>query len=119
MADAKTILMPILGVVIGLVVILSLLGGMAITLRDSSRALTQGNNNCSLFSEPAGAAYVFNYTSENCENASNSVIIAKASQQDLPLEGLFAPTGVVLVILMISLFVMLLIMILKGKVKLG
>jgi hypothetical protein len=102
----------ILGIV-GIVVAFSVIGGLAPTVTDSANAMAYPSN-CSTGLDMNGRAMTFNITDMNCYNMtsatdSNITPVYLAGFYTLPLQGLFTPSGVVVLMLMVALFIVLLI----------
>lgn len=90
----------LVGIIILILVILSVIGGLASTMVDSGNAVTQANT-CSRYTGVNGETLTYNVTTDLCDNSTdNGVVDASA---DLPLEGLFSPTGVIWLVVMAAL----------------
>lgn len=87
---------------IGIVIVFSIIGNMGATVIDASNAANNPNN-CSGGLDATNKPLTLNYSSLSCKNSSGNDQYA-ASIQRLPLSALFAPSGILLVILMIVIF---------------
>ena len=110
----KTILIITLSV-IAVVVAFLVIGGLGSTIVNSSNAMAYPNNCSEGLAD--STLVVFNSSNSQCYflNATRDVTnIQSAKLYSLPLSGLFTPTGVVIIILMVALFIAIALFILKG-----
>lgn len=91
---------------IGLIVVFSIIGSLSPTITDSANSISFPNN-CSDGKDANNKVLTFNVTDKQCYNQSasgNVTALYTAALYQLPLSGLFTPTGVVVIILMAVLF---------------
>lgn len=100
------IITTIIIIVVAIVVLFSIIGGTANDLTDAADSITDANN-CSEGTDTTGAELTYNISSGYCLNSSGGNQYV-AGQYDLPLNGLFDASGVVLLILMAVLFMIIL-----------
>lgn len=87
----------IISVIMGILIAFSMMSGTTNEVKASAQAISKPNN----------CTYVFNFTDNKCYNSSSmgGGEISSATLYSLPLSGLFTPTGVMVLILMVALFI--------------
>jgi len=91
------VLLIVLGIV-GLVTVLSVIGGMSETLKTSAKVMAYPNN----------CTYVYNASDNSCYNSTElggGKFGYTPTLYQLPMSGLFTPTGIAVTLLMVALFV--------------
>lgn len=91
-------------IVIAFTVVLSIIGGMASTIKDSAQAAATPPNNCSTGTDSAGVALSYNYTNGFCKNSTGDKLYA-ASTTPMPLQALFNESGIAVLVLMAALLI--------------
>lgn len=95
--------LAILGIVLVFIVLVSSLGSLAPTITDAAESITDANN-CSESTDSAGVELTYNLTNGYCYNSTGTNLFL-AGQYDLPLNGLFSSSGVMVLILMVGFLV--------------
>ena len=113
--EIKAKIMTVLTVILGIVVLFLVIGNLAPTIAESGDSITDANN-CSEYDDANGNALEYNITDKYCYsgNATGNKI-GLAGQYDLPLNSLFGRSGVILTIVMISLFIGIITLALKRR----
>ena len=121
MPDTKVWIATIFGIVIVVILLFSIIGGTSSTMIDSARSITDANN-CSLGTDNGTYTLQYNYSSKWCEGwndtAKNRINPYYAAlQTDLPLNSLFAETGVIFIAFMAALLIGIIAYVLGVKLK--
>jgi hypothetical protein len=104
----------VLGVILFIIVAFYFIGNMGSTLTDSANTISQPNN-CSLGVDQTGATQ--RYLGGNCLNSTGGTMTAALMYTYLPLTGLFSPTGLLMLIVMIGLLTALIFYVMKRLKK--
>lgn len=90
-------------IILSIVVIFSLVSGMSNSIVTSTRAVSEANN-CTEFTDKAGATLYYNRTTQTCFNSTpaGDQDLGYVGFYELPLSSLFAEGGVLVIILMIG-----------------
>jgi hypothetical protein len=97
--DLKKIV-PIVMILITVVIIFSFVGNIAPEIKNGANSIYLANN-CSYGKDIDNKPYTYNQTDGYCYNSSGgSGKVYAASGLDIPFKGLFAPGGIVVLVLM-------------------
>jgi len=108
----KKMILTVVFSIIGLIIVFYIFGGLAPSITDSSNALVYPNN-CSLGLDSASTPLKFNISSLGCYNSTSGRTMYSAAMYTLPLAGLFTPSGIMILLLVVAVFIAMLLWIIK------
>lgn len=93
-----TIVLSTILVIISIITIFYVIGNMSGNIMGAGESITDANN-CTEGTDAVNSEYYYNFSDSYCYNSTGQQVYV-AGQYDLPLNGLFSGTGVIVLMLM-------------------
>jgi len=115
MKNTKTLTTSIILLIVAIIVVFNIVGNTSTNLQGGAESITDANN-CSGGVDGTGTTLYYNISDKYCYNSTTGRE-GLAGQYDLPLNTLFSPSGIVLLVFMASILILMFMLSLKGIKK--